>query len=278
MASWMTWIAAASAQDSVVEQMPEETSVSPVLDALAEMVPALQEKGVQITDISLGRVKDDGMGASVGLQLMGGVSVVAVGLGDARRIVDLDLAVTDGQGQSWTDQMSDNNPVVQFDTSEVGGEYTAKLVVSEAVLGAPDGFYLLITGFQTDPGAIVDASGMVEMLKLASAMSEGMSLRFVHGGMAVLPANQNSTIELSVPPGTSSQCVVMVFGSPERTKKLALNVTDNSGNVLASAKGKGIVSALIPTTATSSKYRAVLTPKLGSGYGDAYGMALTACQ
>lgn len=278
MIPWMTLIGVASAQDSVVDQMPEEASVSPVLDALGDMVTMLQGKGVQITDISLGRVKDDGVGSTVSLQLMGGVSVVAVGLGDARRIADLDLAVTDHQGGSWSDQMSDNNPVVQLDTSESGGEYTATLVVSEAVEGAPDGFYLLVTGFQTDPSAIIDASGMVEMLKLASGLSEGMDLRFVHGGMVVVPAGQNSTIELTIPTGTHSRCLVMAFGSPERTKKLALNVTDNAGNVLSSGKGKGVVTALIPTTSTSSRYRAVLTPKLGSGYGDGYGMAIAACQ
>jgi hypothetical protein len=272
-------IATALAQDAPAEEgaLEDDTSIGPVLEDLTELVAHLQSQGVQITDVSLGRVKDDGIGASVTLNNLGGVNIVTVGLGDARRISDLDLAVSDGKGGNWSDQMDDNNPVVQFESPSEGGEVTAKLVVAKPVGEAPDGFYILVNGFQVDPEQIIDAAGMVEMLQLSSGLAEGMSLRFVSGNMVVMPAGQNSAIELTIPTGTASNCLVMAFGDPARTKKLGISVADNAGNTLASEKGKGITSALITTTSASSRYRVILTPKLESGYGDAHAMALAAC-
>jgi hypothetical protein len=269
-------VSAALAQDAPAE-VQDDSSVGPVLEDLGELVTHIQGQGVQVTDISLGRVKDDGIGSSVTLQNLGGVNIVTVGLGDARRIVDLDLAVSDGKGGNWSDQMTDNNPVVQYESPEGGAEVTAKLVVAQAVGEATEGFYILVNGFQTEPDGIIDTSGMVQMLQLASGLAENMSLRFLSGNMVVMPAGQNSTIELNIPVGAASQCLIMAFGDPNRTKKLAITVADNAGNPLAAEKGKGITSALVSTNTVSSKYRVVLTPKLESGYGDAHAMAIAAC-
>ncbi len=268
--------------ESAVEEssvvLEDDTSVAPVLEKLAATLTELEGKGVQVTDIALGRVKDDGVGVKIELApLSAGSSIVVAGVGDERRIVDLDLAVADKKGGRWTDQLSDNFPVVQFESAD-GGEFDATVIVSEPLEGATDGFFLLVSGFMSEPELVVSASNMVSMLQSASGLAEGMSLRFVTGGMVVMTAGQNSSIDLEIPGGSGTQCLLMGFGDPGRTKKLALTVTDKAGNVVGSSKGKGLQSAVVSVGDVNQKFRLVLTPKIGGGMSDSHAMALAACQ
>ncbi|MCB9698769.1 MAG: hypothetical protein H6738_18455 [Alphaproteobacteria bacterium] len=274
----MIGLAATAWAQEEVPTLDDDASVAPVVEKLAIMLEHLEGKGVQVTDIHLGRVKDDGVGVKLHLPpVSAGASAVVAGLGDDRRIVDLDLAVSDRKGGRWTDQLSDNNPVVQFDSAE-GGDYDVNVLVSESVEGADEGFYLLVAGFMTDPSMVVSATNIVSALQVASQLAETLTLHFVDGGMMVMTQGQNASIDLQLPPSNGGGCFVMSFGDPARTKKLAMVVQDRSGNVVGTGKGKGLISAMVAPQSTASEIRVVLTPKIGGGVNDSHAMTLVACQ
>lgn len=272
----MFGLVTAQAQDVPATEIASDASVDPVLEVLKAMLAQLEEKGVQVTDLHLGRVKDDGVGVKLHLPPVSpGASVVVAGLGDDRRIVDLDLAVSDRKGGRWTDQLSDNNPVVQFDSPE-GGDLDVNVLVSQAVEGTDEGFYILVAGFLTDASMVVSAGNVMEVLQPAAQLAESLTLRFVDGGMMVMTAGQNASTDLTLPAG--SGCFVMSFGDPVRTKKLSMSVQDRSGNVLGTAKGKGVIGTMVAGNASTNEVRVVLTPKIGGGVNDSHAMAIAACQ
>lgn len=270
---WPTLGFAQSADGAVAS----DTSIGPVVENLATVITTLEERGVQITDVSLGSVKDDGVGVTVPLDLLGPATAAIVGVGDERKISDLDLAVTDGRGRTYTDDQADNNPVVQFETTEPG-EWSAKVVTVQAVEGQSSGYYMLVTGYGSG-GSVISASGMATVLALINAFAESNGLTFVHGVMKVLDAGKNSMVELTIPAGQWSQCAVFGFGDPTRVKKLSFTLADAGGNVLGKAKKSGMFAyTIIPTSATSSRYLVTMTPKLQKGISDGHGMALAACR
>lgn len=267
----------AAAPNLAWAQAAADSSIGPVVEDLAEVITMLEDKSIQITDISLGTVKDDGLGVSVPLAMLGPANAVVVAVGDERRIVDLDLAVTDGRGSTFADSMNDNAPLVQFDTPG-NGDWTAKVVIVDPVPGTSEGYYMLVTGYPLD-GGVISASSMVTVLALINTYAEGYGLTFVHGVMKVMDQGKNSMIELSIPTGTWSQCAVFGFGDPERVKKVGMSVADPNGNVIGKGKKSGAFSfAIVNATGSSSRYLVTMSPKIGKSYGDAHGMAIVACQ
>ena len=268
----------ALAQDAPTSGSVFDDSLSPVLENLVAVATKMEENNVQITDLVIGVVSDDGLGISIPVTLPGDADVILVAVGDERRIKDLDMGVQGTDGLSGSDQLDDNMPQVNIHTT-YSGEYTAKVVISEPIEGSAKGYFLFVTGFPRDH-IIALALPVLENTQLVVNLAESQGLRFVHGDMETLVADRSAMIEAPIPQGVFANCFAIAVTSPDRTKRAFLSVEDAGGNTLATAKkGKNAQIAMTGFVNSEENPRHFLHigAKMDNGYSDSLGLGMVAC-
>jgi hypothetical protein len=256
-----------------------DDSLSPVLENLLDVVKTMEDNNIQITDMVVAVVGDDGVGVNVPVTLPADADVILVAVGDSRRIQDLDMGVKGRDGLSGADQMDDNVPRVDVHTT-YSGEYTANVVISQPVEGADRGYFFFLTGFPRD-AIVASAQPVLSTLQLVVQFAEGENLRFVHGDLETIVTDKTAMIEAPIPQGTFSQCLAFAISSPDRTKKASLEVMDPSGNTLGIGK-KMLMPQLVGTGFVNSeeneRHFLKIGAKMSKGYGDSLAMGLVACE
>ncbi len=276
----LTLALTAFAQDSVAPSTSVfDDSLEPVLADMLEVATAMEERGIQITDVVIGIVPDDGMGVSVPVTLPADTDVILAAIRDDRRIADLDMGVSGTDGLSGSDQLDDNVPRVDIHTT-YAGEYTAKVVISAAQPGSDKGYFLFVTGF---PREYVAASALplLETMQLVVGFAESQDMHFVHGDMETVGAGKATMLEAPIPQNTFLQCIAFAASSPDRTKKAYLEVTDAGGNRLG--KGKKVmipqlVGAAFINAEDNPRHLLRVSTKMRPDYGDTHVLGMVACQ
>ncbi len=269
---------AAFAQDPAPSASVFDDSLAPVLENLLSVAQQMEENNIQITDLVIGVVSDDGLGVTVPITLPGDSDVILVAVGDDRRIKDLDMGVQGRDGLSGADQLDDNVPRVDIHTTYMG-EYQAKIVISEPVEGSDRGYFLFLTGF---PRESIAASALptLQTTQLVVGLAEGQGLRFVHGDMETLVADKMALIEAPIPQGTFSQCLAFAVASPDRSKKALLEVKDAGGNTLSVGKKFEIpqlAMAGFVNSEENSKHFLQIGAKMSGGYQETLALGMVAC-
>lgn len=253
-------------------------SVSAFTKSVVTEVGKLEAGNLQVTDITLSIVRDDGNGVRVPLNLAQSDAIKLIGMGDAARIEDLDVAVKSPSGKVWADMAATNRPELSF-TAPEAGDYEATVVLAKPADGVGSGYFVLVTGYQRDNAPITALPLLDTVAKIADFMqTQGFEIR--QGEMDVVTDKGSTAVDFQVPPGQYEGCAATAVGSPGRTKKLSLVVQDGRGAVLASGKRTGGTGSLafFSTSADSGKYRAVISARTTSSVEDTYTMLLVSCK
>lgn len=253
-------------------------SVSTFTKTVVTEVGKLEAANLQVTDITLSIVRDDGNGVRVPLTLAQSDAIKLIGMGDAARVADLDVAVKSPSGKVWADMAETNRPELSF-TAPEAGDYEATVVLTKAAGGSGSGYFVLVTGYQRDNAPITALPLLDTVTKIADFMqTQGFEIR--QGEMDVVTDKGTTAVDFQVPPGQYEGCAATAVGSPGRTKKLSLVVQDGRGAVLASGKRTGGTGALafFSTSSESSKYRAVISARTAGSVEDTYTMLLVSCK
>lgn len=253
-------------------------SVSNFTKTVVAEVGKLEAGNLQVTDITLSIVRDDGNGVRVPLTLAESDAIRLIGMGDAARIEDLDVAVKSPGGKVWADMAATNRPELSF-TAPEAGDYEATVVLTKASGGAGSGYFVLVTGYQRDNAPITALPLLDTVTRIADFM-QGQGFEIRQAEMDVLSDKGSTAVDFQIPSGHYEGCAATAVGSPGRTKKLSLVVQDGRGAELATGKRTGGTGSLafFSTSAESAKYRAVISARTAGGVEDTYAMLLVSCK
>lgn len=255
-----------------------EDSLGPVLESLLSAARQMEENNIQITDLVVGVVSDDGLGVTVPISLPADADVILLAVGDDRRIKDLDMGVQGRDGLSGADQLDDNVPRVDIHTT-YAGEYQAKVVISEPIEGADRGYFMFLTGFPRD-AIIASAQPTIEMTQVVVQFAESLGYHFVQGDMETLVADRMTMIEVPIPQDTFGQCLAFAIASSDRSKKVSMQVKDSGGNTLAVGKKLEVPQisvAQFVNNEDNAKHFLQVGAKMHSGIGEALALGMVAC-
>ena len=251
-------------------------TLDPVLQGLAVGIGQMEAEQVQITDMSVGIVFDDGIGYAHPVFLQAGEDLAVLGLGDPERIADLDLFVFDQRGRVvQRDEAPDNAPVLSFVAPETG-VYEVRVVIGRAHEGWDLGFFSLAMGYAV-AGPPVSVAETFETVEFATQLLESEGYQAVHVEWETIGAGQTAFVQTRI--DDWSHCLAIAGASPSRTKKLDLFVGDPADEGVAHDRRNGEMAfaEFVPNPSGQWMF-AMKARKLARGVTDTHGVVVVACR
>lgn len=200
-------------------------TILPTLGQLGLVIQKVEDEGYQITDMSLGLIFEERT-ASMSVKLQADEGVILVGLGDQRRLADLDMAVFDELGGLMaSDELPDTMPVIIF-TAPRAGVYDARVRIARTEAAYRGGFYAMVQGRPTEERVVSVADTWAEMMD-AVELLERDGYQVLRSEWQTLAVNERGTVRFEMPEAASA-CTALVLGSSARSRSLALSVLDPS--------------------------------------------------
>ncbi len=251
-------------------------SLRPVLDRFAVGIRQLEAEQVQITDMSIGIVFDDGIGAAHPVFLQEGDDLAVLGMGDPDRIADLDLFVFDERGEVvQRDEDPDNAPVLHFVAPHTG-LYEVRVVVGAAHPGWELGFFSLAMGYGTD-GPPVSVLETLETAEFASELLEEQGYQAIHAEWETIGAGQTAFVQARIDDWT--HCIAIAGASPSRTRRLDLYVGDPGDDGVARDRRNGEMGFADFTPNPAGQWMfAMKARRLARGVTDTHAVVVLACR
>ncbi|MBN1335913.1 MAG: hypothetical protein JXB39_08140 [Deltaproteobacteria bacterium] len=205
-------------------------SVGGVLDEMSARIRVLEERNIQVLESLVGFVSRNDNTFHVPIHLTQGMETVLIGVGDAKRILDLDLVVLDPHGQEVTrDTLTDNVPVVRV-TPRQSGTYVVKVVGASLARDIDDGFFAFIRGVESD--AVVSIGDILRAAVTLAFYVESQGLQVE--GVRWIPVLARTDAAVPVGFSRGASYVVLGVGAPTRVRNLDLTVSAPDGTVVGS--------------------------------------------
>ncbi len=208
----------------------EVVTVQDVLTLMTSRVQLMESRNVQILDTTVGYVTRDSPSFQMPVQLVQGVETIFVGVGDANRILDLDLVVLDQRGKEVArDTLTDNVPVVTV-TPTYTGTFTVKIVGSALAEGVTDGFFGYMRGVATE--SVVTLGDTLAAATMMASYVESQDYQVEGAQWIPVPARTDVTTTIDL--AGDATYLVLGLGSPARIRDLDLTVKGPDGSVVGS--------------------------------------------
>jgi hypothetical protein len=236
-------------------------SAQDVLNEMTSRVQIMESKNVQILDTMVGFVSRDNNTFQFPVSLTQGVETIFVGVGDTKRILDLDLVVLDQRGKEVTrDTLTDNVPVVTVNPTYTG-TYMVKIIGATLAEGVNDGFFGFIRGVGAD--SIVSITDTLTAATMMTAYVESQNFQVEGAQWIPVPAQTDvpTTIDLSA----DSAYIVMGIGAPTRISDLDLTVKGPDGTVVGSDTKTDNAPVVAVTGTTQATYTVVVRASAMAG-------------
>jgi hypothetical protein len=257
-------------------QAQDVASLEPVLQRLAVGIQQMEAEQVQITDMNVGIVFDDGVGVGHPVFLQAGEDLAVLGMGDPERVADLDLFVFDERGQVvQRDEAPDNAPVLHFVAPETG-VYEVRVVIGRSRPGWELGFFSLAMGYGT-AGAPVSVLETFDTVEFASGLLEEEGYQALHVEWETIAAGQTAFVQARI--DDWSHCIAIAGASPSRTRRLDLYVGDPGDDGVAHDRRNGEMAFAEFTPNPSGQWMfAMEARKLARGVTDTHAVVVLACR
>lgn len=250
-------------------------SVGPVLGDLQQLLTDLEQRQVQITNVSMGIVFDDGIGYSVPVTLAEGEDIQIVGFGDRERILNLDIYVFDERGELVAqDDAVDNLPVVPL-IAPRAGTYDVRVVIADPAPEWDLGFFAVAMGYSS-PVPPVSAYEAFEITIAASQVLEEEGYQFIHAEWLTLAGGETGYVQTRVDEWL--HCTAYVGASPSRTRKLDVYLADPLDRPRAHDRRHGALGSVnfLPQPAGEWMF-AVQPRKMRRGFTDTHAVVVLGC-
>ena len=250
-------------------------TVGGVMQDLSQILGDLEARQVQITQLSMGIVFDDGIGYSVPVTLAEGEDLNIVGFGDRERIANLDIFVFDERGELVAqDDATDNLPVVPF-IAPRAGTYDVRVVIADPMPEWELGFFAVAMGYDS-PVPPVSSLEPFEVTLAAAQVLEEEQFQFIHAEWVTLGAGETAFVQTRVDDWLL--CSAYAGGSPSRTKKLDLYAADPLDRPVDHDRRHGALAKVdfVPSPPGEWMF-ALKARKLKRGYTDTHAVVVMGC-
>ena len=256
-------------------QAQEPITLQPVLGQLEDLLSELDRQQVQLTELSIGPLRVDPVGASLRLPLAQGEDLRIIGLGDPVRMANMDLYVLDGAGNVLAaDTELDNMPMLEF-VAPQDGIYDLRVVAVELAPGHDMGFYTLAVGYALDIPPVSATESFADTVAATLAMEE-QGLQPVTVQWRTLAGGNTAFIQHHV--GEWDLCTVFAEGTPSRTRRLDLYVGDPFDQPRTySRRDRHLAFASFEPVPSGEWIFALHARRLKWGYADTHGVLAVGC-
>lgn len=200
-------------------------TVLPTLGELGLVIRKVEEEGYQITDMSLGLIFEERT-ASMSVRLAEDEGVIFVGLGDQRRLADLDMAIFDERGGLVaSDDLPDAMPVIIF-TAPKDGVYDARVRIARTEAAYRGGFYAMVQGRPTTRRIVSVGDTWAQMMDAVEIL-EHDGYQVLRTEWQTLSLGEQGAVHFEMPESATA-CTAVALGSSARARRLRLEVLDPS--------------------------------------------------
>ncbi|MCP4809206.1 MAG: hypothetical protein GY884_28045 [Proteobacteria bacterium] len=257
-------------------QAQEPTSLQPTLLQLESLLVELERQQIQLTELAIGPLRQDTVGASFPIPLAAGEDLRIIGLGDPERMLDMNLYVLDWHGEVVAaDVETDNMPMVEF-VAPADGIYDIRLILVEPQEGHDFGFYTLAVGYPLSIPPVSSGESFADTIAATLAM-EDQGIQPVTVQWRTISEGSTAFVQHHV--GDWDVCTVFAGGTPSRTRRLDLYVGDPFDQPRAhSRKDRQRAFAMFEPVPSGEWMFGLHARSLQRGYEDTHGVLAVGCR